>query len=85
MILVILLIVLLAINVMQAITLWAYRKSNKPNDPSPDCAVTMDTNPCYEDSNVKQTEAQEAVHVLRNGEATYLSKQHCDIIVRFNN
>ena len=28
---------------------------------SPDCAVAMDSNPCYKASNVKQTEAQEAV------------------------
>jgi hypothetical protein len=26
-------------------------------------ALAMDSNPCYEASNVKQTEAQEAVHV----------------------
>jgi hypothetical protein len=36
----------------------------KPNHPSPDCAVALDNNPCYEASlNVKKTEAQEAVHV----------------------
>ena len=37
----------------------------KKHDPSPDCAVAMDSNPCSdsEASNVKQTEAQEAVHV----------------------
>ena len=63
-ILVILLIVSLVINVIQAV--WAHRRSkNKPNDPSPDCAVAMDSNPCYEASNVKQTEAQE-MHVYEN-------------------
>ena len=45
------------------LALWTYRRSNKVNDPSPDCALAMDSNPCYEASNVKQTEAQEAVHV----------------------
>ena len=61
-ILAILLIVLLAINVIQAI--WTRRiwRNNK-NDTSPECALAMDSNPCYEASNVKQTEAQEAVHV----------------------
>ena len=57
----VLLIVSLIINGMQA--LRAYRKNAKPIDPSPDCALAMDSNPCYETSNVKQTEAQEAVHV----------------------
>ena len=57
----VLLIVSLTINGMQA--LQAYRRNAKPNDPSPDCALAMDSNPCYEASNVKQTEAQEAVHV----------------------
>ena len=61
MILVPLLIVSLIINGMQA--LRAYRRNAKPNDPSPDCALAMDSNPCYEASNVKQIEAQEAVHV----------------------
>ena len=46
---------------MQA--LRAYRRNAKSNDPSPDYALAMDSNPCYEASNVKQTEAQEAVHV----------------------
>ena len=68
MITVVLLIVSLVINVILAV--WAYRRSNKPNDPSPDCAVAMDSNPCYEASNVKQTEAQEAVHVYE------MVKQH---------
>ena len=48
----------------------AYRRSNKANDPSPDCALAMDSNPCYEASNVKQTEAQEPVHVYE------MVKQH---------
>ena len=46
---------------MQA--LWAYRRSNKANDQSPDCALAMDSNPCYGASNVRQTEAQESVPV----------------------
>ena len=61
MILVVLLIVSLIINGMQA--LRAYRRNAKPSDPSPECALAMNSNPCYEASNVKQTEAQEAVHV----------------------
>ena len=28
-----------------------------------ECALAMDSNPCYEASSVEQTEAQEAVHV----------------------
>ena len=67
-ILVVLLIVLLVIIVILAV--WAHRRSNKPNDPSPDCAAAMDSNPCYEAFNVKQTEAQEAVHVYK------IVKQH---------
>jgi hypothetical protein len=39
-----------------------YRRTNTI-DPSPDCALAMDSNPCYESSNVKQIEAQEAMHV----------------------
>ena len=69
MILAVLLIVSLAINVIQAI--WTYR--NKETDMasiSPNCAVAMDSNPCYVASNVKQTEAQETVHVYE------LVKQH---------
>ena len=62
-ILVVLLIVSLIINGMQALYMWAYRRNAKPIDPSPDCALAMDSNPCYEASNVKQTKAQEAVHV----------------------
>jgi hypothetical protein len=60
---VVLLIVSLTINGIQA--LRAYRRTNKPNDPSPDSALAMDSNPCYEAStcNMKQTEGQEAVHV----------------------
>ena len=60
-ILAILLIVSLAINVIQAI--WTHRiwRNNK-NDTSPECALAMDSNPCYEASNVKLTEVQE-VHV----------------------
>ena len=56
------LIVSLAIHVIQAIWTRRIRRNNK-NDTSPECAVAMDSNPCYEASNVKQTEAQEAVHV----------------------
>ena len=63
MILVVLLIVSVVINVILILVLRAYRRSNKANDPSPDCALAMDSNPCYEASNVKQTEAQEAMHV----------------------
>ena len=48
-------IVSLVIHVIQVI--WAYRRSNS-KDSSPDCTVAMDSNPCYETSNVKQTEAQ---------------------------
>ena len=61
MILFLLLIVSLIINGMQ--TLRAYRRNAKPSNSYPDCALAMDSNPCYEASNVKQTEAQEAVHV----------------------
>ena len=71
-ILVLLLIVSLIINGMQA--LWAYRRSNKANDLSPDCALAMDSNPCYEASNVKQTETQEAVHVYD------MVKQHAQLV-----
>jgi hypothetical protein len=67
-IVVVLLIVSLTINGMQA--LRAYKRSAKPNDPSPDCALALDNNPCYEASNVKQTEAQEAVHIYE------MVKQH---------
>ena len=58
--LVLLLIVSLVIHMMQVIR--PYRKSNR-KDTSPDCTVAMDSNPCYEASNVKLTEAQNAVHV----------------------
>jgi hypothetical protein len=37
---------------------------------SQDCALALDSNPCYEASNVKQTEDQEAVHVYE------MVKQH---------
>ena len=64
-ILVVLLIVSLVIIGMLAV--WVcrmYKRSNKPNDVSPDCALAMDSNPCYEASlSVKQTEVQEAMHV----------------------
>ena len=63
MILVVLLIASVVINVILILALRAYRRSNKANDLSPDCALAMDSNPCYEASNVKQAEAQEAVHV----------------------
>ena len=60
MILAILLIVSLAINVK----IWTRRiRRNNKNDTSPECALAMDSNPCYEASSVEQTEAQEAVHV----------------------
>ena len=68
MILAILLIVSLAINVIQAIwtrriwRIWRIWRNNK-NDTSPECVLAMNSNPCYEASNVKLTEAQEAVHV----------------------
>ena len=63
-ILVVLLIVSLVIIGMLAVWVCSmYRRSNKPNDASPDCALAMDSNPCYEASNVKQIEAHEAVHV----------------------
>ena len=57
-ILAILLTLSLAIHVIQAILtrrIWR-------NNTSPECALAMDSNPCYEASNVKQTEAQE-LHV----------------------
>ena len=63
MILAVLFIASVVINVMLILPLWTYRRSNKANDPSPDCTLAMDSNPCYEASNVKQIEAQEAVHV----------------------
>jgi hypothetical protein len=74
-ILAVLLIVSLAIHVIQAIwTCRVYRpRRNKKTDStcmSPDCTVALDSNPCYEASNVKQTEAQEAVHVYE------MVKQH---------
>jgi predicted lipid-binding transport protein (Tim44 family) len=60
MLLIVSLISSVVINVFLA--LRAYRR--KPNHPSQDCAVALDNNdPCYEASNVKQTEAQEAMHV----------------------
>ena len=62
MILAILLLVSLATNVIQAI--WTRRIwGNNKNDTSPECVLAMDSNPCYEASNVKLTEVQEAVHV----------------------
>ena len=61
-ILTILLIVSLAFNVIQAIWTCRIWRNNK-NDTSPECALAMDSNPCYEASNVKSTEAHEAVHV----------------------
>ena len=69
-ILVVLLIVSLLINGTQVVR--AYRKRNKPSNDgaSPDRTVAMDSNPCYEASTVKQTEAQEAVHVYE------MVKQH---------
>ena len=69
MIVVVLLIMSLAINVI--LSVWTCR-SNRSNDLSPDCAVAMDSNPCYEAPNMKQTEGQEAVlqHVYE------MMKQH---------
>ena len=61
-ILAILLIVSLAIYGIQAIRTCRIWRNNK-NNISPECAVAMDSNPCYEASNVKPTEAQEAVCV----------------------
>ena len=41
----------------------AYRRNNKNTSPSAtECALAMDSNPCYEAPNVKQIEAKE-VHV----------------------
>ena len=37
----------------------AYRRSNKNTSPATECALAMDSNPCYEAPNVKQTEAKE--------------------------
>ena len=54
------LIVSLVIHMIQVI--WAYRKSNR-KDTSLDCTVAMDSNPCYEASNMKLNKAQEAVSV----------------------
>ena len=64
-VLVVILVVLLIVVITGMLAVWVYlyRRSNKPNDVSPDCALAMDSNPCYEVSNVKQTEAQEPGHV----------------------
>ena len=60
-ILAVLLLISLAIHVMQV--LQAYRRNNKNTSPAAtESALAMDSNPCYEASNVKQTEAKE-VHV----------------------
>ena len=60
-ILAVLLILSLAIHVMQATC--AYRRSNKNISPvATESALAMDSNPCYEASNMKQNEAKE-VHV----------------------
>ena len=60
-ILVVLLILLLVIHVIQATC--AYRRSNKNTSPAAtECALAMDSNPCYGASNMKQNEAKE-VHV----------------------
>ena len=69
-ILVVLFIVSIVIIGLLAVMVYMYRRRNKSNDSSPDCALAMDSNPCYEASNVKQTEAQEAGHVYK----TYFSK-----------
>ena len=60
-ILVVLLIVV--ITGLLAVWIYLYRRRNKPNDASPNCALAMDSNPCYEASNLKQTEAEEPRHV----------------------
>ena len=58
-ILLVLLIVSLVINVMQAVR--AHKRScNRNQNTPPDCKVAMGSNPCYEASNVKMYEAQEA-------------------------
>ena len=57
------LIVSLGILMIQVI--WAHRRSNR-KDTSPDCTVAMESNPCYEASNVRQNKAQEAVLVYEN-------------------
>ena len=64
-ILAVLLIVSLAIHVVQVIWTCRIYRRNKKTDAhmSLDYSVALDSNPCYEASNVKQTEAQEAVHV----------------------
>ena len=60
-ILAVLLIISLAIHMMQATC--AYRRNNKNISPAAtESALAMDSNPCYEASNVNQTEAKE-VHV----------------------
>ena len=60
-ILAVLLILSLAIHVMQATC--AYRRNNKNTSPAAtESALAMDSNPCYEASNMKQNEAKE-VHV----------------------
>jgi hypothetical protein len=59
----VLLILSVTIHGMQALRAYTRSYRSKPNDPSPDCTLAMDSNPCYEASNVKQIEAQEAVHV----------------------
>ena len=63
-----LLLVSSVLHVVQAVCLWAYRRGHSARNlsvnMSPECAVAMDSNPCYEVSTVKQTETdQEAIHI----------------------
>ena len=60
--LVVMLVVLLSVSlvIIGILAVWTYRRRNRK---APDGALPMDSNPCYEASTVKQSEAQEAVHV----------------------
>jgi hypothetical protein len=60
-----LLILSLTINGMQALRAYTRSYRSKPNDPSPDCTLAMDSNPCYEASNVKQTEAMHVYEMVK--------------------
>ena len=68
-VLVVILVVLLIVSllIIGILAVRAYRRSNRK---TPDSTVAMDSNPCYESPNVKQTEAQETVHVYE------MVKQH---------
>ena len=41
----------------------AYRRNNKNTSPATESALAMDSNPCFEASNMKQNEAIKEVHV----------------------